>query len=244
MAKNVAFNVAAKYSIWEAHAMEYMARPVSPQIISEEFTDYETLLADLAEDPMPITLPCIPIIAPETPRTSAFKRSRGNPVPEDEATRDGPADPGASGSGTGGTAAGAGSKAPLAQGATPAASTLTRAEQIASFIANPMMPRPHQVKMDHITFLLALVLEGELQEAAIQLLMQARTPEQASVIWDSWKGYFHPPPGHPLEAKHAIREVVFAELLPAYKTKAAGAKAAKALLDIIGDAIHLEAFQQ
>ena len=45
----------------------------------------------------------------------------------------------------------------MAQGATPAATTLTRAEQIAAFVANHMMPSPYQVKMDHITYLLALV---------------------------------------------------------------------------------------
>jgi hypothetical protein len=54
-AKNSAFNAVAKDSVKEAHAMEYMARPVSPQILSEEFTDSETLLADMAEDPIPTT---------------------------------------------------------------------------------------------------------------------------------------------------------------------------------------------
>jgi hypothetical protein len=78
-AKNAAFNSAAKYSIREAHAVEFMARPVPPQILHEEFTDYETLLSDMAADPIPITLPCIPVIAPETPRSAANKRNRRNP---------------------------------------------------------------------------------------------------------------------------------------------------------------------
>ena len=55
--------------------MEYMARPVSPRILSEEFIDYENYLADLAEDPVPITLPCIGDIAPETLRSHANKRN-------------------------------------------------------------------------------------------------------------------------------------------------------------------------
>ncbi len=82
-----------------------------------------------------------------------------------------------------------------------------------------------------------------MQEAAIQLLMQAQTPEHASAIWDEWKRYFLPSPGHPLEGKHAIREVVLAALIPAYTTKEAGTAAAKVLLDAIGDAIHVEAFR-
>ncbi len=74
--------------------------------------------------------------------------------------------------------------------------------------------------------------------------MQAQTPEQASAIWAEWKGYFRLPPGHPLEGKHAIREVVLAALIPAYTTKEAGTTTAKVLLDAIGDAIHVEAVRQ
>jgi hypothetical protein len=79
-AKNAAFNTAAKDSIREAHAVEFMARPISPRILFEEFTDYETLLSDMTADPTPITLPCIPEIAPENPRSAANKRNRGNPI--------------------------------------------------------------------------------------------------------------------------------------------------------------------
>jgi hypothetical protein len=74
--------------------------------------------------------------------------------------------------------------------------------------------------------------------------LQDQTSEKASVIWAEWKSYFRPPSGHPLEGEHAIREVVLAALIPAYKAKAAGTKAAKVLLDAIGDAIHVEAFRQ
>ena len=116
-----------------------MARPVLPQFLSEDFADNETLMADMAEDPTPLTLPCIQEIAPETPRSVANKRNRGNAAAGDETTRGGPSHRGASGSGTGGTATGAGSSTTMAQGATPAAKILTKAEQIAAFVANPMM---------------------------------------------------------------------------------------------------------
>ena len=58
----------AKDLVREAHAMEFMARPVLPHILSEEFADYYSLMADMAEDPTPLTLPCISEIAPESPR--------------------------------------------------------------------------------------------------------------------------------------------------------------------------------
>jgi hypothetical protein len=134
--------------------------------MSETFADYETLMANMEENPKPLTLPCILEMARESPRSAANKRNRGNPAAGDETTRGGPSYRGASGSGTGGTTTEAGNTATMAQGATPKANILTRAGQIAAFVANPMMPQPHQVKMDHITYLLAIVLGGALQEAA------------------------------------------------------------------------------
>jgi hypothetical protein len=61
----------------------------------------------------------------------------------------------------------------MAQETKPGEAALTRVEHIAAFIANPMMPPAHRVRMDHITFLLALVLGGDVQEAAVKLLMPA-----------------------------------------------------------------------
>ena len=75
-AKNLPFNAAAKDPVREAHAMQYMAKPVRPPILTEVFADYDTLMADMAEDPTPITLPCIPEIAPAEIRPPANKRSR------------------------------------------------------------------------------------------------------------------------------------------------------------------------
>jgi hypothetical protein len=66
-AKNAPFNEVAKDLTREAHAMDFIARPVLPHIISELFADYDTLMADMAEDPTPLTLPCIPEIAPNPP---------------------------------------------------------------------------------------------------------------------------------------------------------------------------------
>jgi hypothetical protein len=61
----------------------------------------------------------------------------------------------------------------MAHGATPATETLAKEEEIATFVANPIMSAPHQVIMDHITYLLALVMGGAPQEAAVALLMPA-----------------------------------------------------------------------
>ena len=66
--------------------LDFMARLILPQILSENFADYETLMADMAEDPTPRTLPCMPEIASETPHSTAHKRSMGNPAAWDETT--------------------------------------------------------------------------------------------------------------------------------------------------------------
>ena len=123
--------------------MEFMARSVLPRIMSDEFADHDTLMADMAEDPTPLTLPCILEIAPESPRSAAQKRTRGNPASRNETSRGGPPARGESGRAAGGTSIGAGGTATMAQGDTPAAAVLTIAEQIAAFVASPMMPKPH-----------------------------------------------------------------------------------------------------
>ena len=143
VAKNAAFNATAKDPVREAHAMDFMARHVLPQILSETFANYETLMADMEEDPTPLTLPCILEIVPETPRLAAIKRTRGYPDARDESAQGGPPYLGASGSGTGGTTTGAGGTATMAQGDTPTTTVLTRTEQIAAFVESPMMPEPH-----------------------------------------------------------------------------------------------------
>ena len=57
---NAAFNATTKDPVREAHAMDFMARPVLPQILSETFANYEAPMADMAKDPTPLTLPCMP----------------------------------------------------------------------------------------------------------------------------------------------------------------------------------------
>lgn len=74
--------------------------------------------------------------------------------------------------------------------------------------------------------------------------MPAQSPERAGEVWLIWEPFLVPPPGHPLTGEHALRDVVLAALLPAYKTKTAGTNAAKVLLDSVGDTIHVEIFRQ
>jgi hypothetical protein len=69
--------------------------------------------------------------------------------------------------------------------------------------------------MDHITYILELVLEGALHEAAVALLMPSETLDQATITWAAWEPYLFPPPG---SGENAIRDVVIATLIPAYNT--------------------------
>ena len=54
------FAAAAKYPVSEAHARDFIQKPVRPKIMDEEFQDYQKLLDDMATDPTPVTLPDLP----------------------------------------------------------------------------------------------------------------------------------------------------------------------------------------
>ena len=50
-AKTAPFAVAAKESVREAHARDFIQKPVQPKILDEEFSDYRKLLDDMATYP-------------------------------------------------------------------------------------------------------------------------------------------------------------------------------------------------
>ena len=94
-AKLAPFAAAAKDPVREAHARDFMQKPTQPEIVDEEFPDYQKLLDDMATDPTPVTLRELPSLA-TTPTSSRLKRSRTLPT-EGEGEFE---DTGASGSGT------------------------------------------------------------------------------------------------------------------------------------------------
>jgi len=72
------FSAAAKDPVREAHARDFIQKPVQPKILDEEFQDYKKLLDDTATDPTPVTLPDLSSLT-STPIASRLKRSRTLP---------------------------------------------------------------------------------------------------------------------------------------------------------------------
>jgi hypothetical protein len=142
----MAFTATAKDSVREAPARDYIGRLVLPQILSEEFKDYQKLLDDMEVEHTHIALPCIPGILPSSPAGAQNKRIKRDSdverVPKEVILQA----QGASGSGyvTSNNAGGPGSTT-VAQAANPAAAASSRKEAIDAFLANPLMPEPHVV---------------------------------------------------------------------------------------------------
>ncbi len=59
---------------------------------------------------------------------------------------------------------------------------VTREEAYAAFLAAPLLPEPDQLRLEHISARLALLIEGPFQTAAIALITHGRTPEKAAMI--------------------------------------------------------------
>ncbi len=59
-AKLAPFATAAKDPTREAHARDFIQKPVQSKILDEEFPGYHRLLDDMATDPTPVTLPEFP----------------------------------------------------------------------------------------------------------------------------------------------------------------------------------------
>ncbi len=68
-AKTAPFTTAAKDSVRESHDRDYIANPVHPKILDEEFPDFQKLLDDLEDEVPPITLPCLSPLTPLRPAT-------------------------------------------------------------------------------------------------------------------------------------------------------------------------------
>jgi hypothetical protein len=70
-----------------------------------------------------------------------------------------------------------------------------REEARTAFLTHPMLPELEQLELNHISPLLALLVEGEWGEIVTRLLATSVPEKTASAIWNTWKQYLsHPPP--------------------------------------------------
>jgi hypothetical protein len=144
--------------------------------MEEEFPDYQKLLDDMATDLTPVTLPELPSLT-TTPTASGQKRSRTLPAGgggEFEDTR-------ASSSGTNHPVNASGSADPIlsppqgiaGQEDAEVPPEMIRANTVTAFVGSPLLPEPAQLKVDHIATLMALVVEGLIQNTAFKLIAPA-----------------------------------------------------------------------
>ena len=131
--------------------------------MEEEFSDYQKLLDGMASDPTHVTLTCLPSFA-TAPSVSSQKRSRVNQTEGEEKIED----KGAFGSG-GHQEANASSAADPAllplhgltgQRDDEIPPDVARANAVTAFLASPLLPEPNHLRVDHLTTLLALAVDG------------------------------------------------------------------------------------
>ncbi len=125
--------------------------------MDEVFPDYQQLLDNAEVESTPLTLP--DLRAPRgAPALSGQTRSGVNHVEEE-------ADTGTSG----------GNPRILAV-------TMSREEAMAAFVESPFFPDVSQLRVDHITALLALLLEGPLRSKAIGLICKIYSAADVDII--------------------------------------------------------------
>jgi len=77
---------------------------------------------------------------------------------------------------------------------TPVPSPLQlREEARIAFLAQPLLLEPNQLELNHVSALLALMVEGEWSATVVRLLARQSPKKKASAIWTAWKPYLaHP----------------------------------------------------
>jgi hypothetical protein len=68
------------------------------------------------------------------------------------------------------------------------------------------------MRVDHITAMLALLMEDPLRFAAISLICKSYYVEDATYIWSQWERHIHFPPSHPLAEANLARDSILAML--------------------------------
>jgi hypothetical protein len=89
---------------------------------------------------------------------------------------------------------------------------LIRADAVSVFLAFPLLSEPNQLRVDHITALLALAVDGNTQKATIKFLAPEHSQRVAEKVWAAWETHIFPPRGHPLATGRLAKDAVMATL--------------------------------
>jgi hypothetical protein len=120
------------------------------------------------------------------------------------------------------------------------AATISRAEVKAAFVEAPFLPDASQMRVNHITALLALLLEDPLRYAAINLMCKRNSPEDAAYIWSQWEPHIQLPPSHLLAEADLARDSILAMPQAAYTTPEPIARDTHAPTYLVSMAIPVE----
>ena len=83
---------------------------------------------------------------------------------------------------------------------------------MAAFIEAPFFPDASQLRVDHITTLLALLLENPFRSTAIGLICKSYSKVDAEIIWSQWESYLQIPQSHPLAGDGLARDRIITML--------------------------------
>jgi hypothetical protein len=97
-------------------------------------------------------------------------------------------------------------------------------------------------RVDHITTLLALLLEDPLCSITIGLVCKSYPADDAAYIWTQWELHIQLPPSHPLAGNELAKDHILAMLQAVYTAPEPGARDIQALTDLVSVAIPVETF--
>jgi hypothetical protein len=223
----------------------FIQKPIQPTILDEEFPDYLKLLDDMVTDPSPVTLPELSSLT-TTSTAVGQKRSRtllAGGEGEFEDTR-------ASGSGTHHQVNASGSAdtilppshGPTGQEDAEVPPEMIRANAVTAFIGSPLLPEPAQLRVDHIATLMALAVEGPIQNAAFKLLALAYSQQEVGAIWTACAPHLAPPPYHPLACGTLLRDAILHTLCTPYSPAKRARETTGKLVDGIVKAVTTQTF--
>ncbi len=98
----------------------------------------------------------------------------------------------------------------------PIATATSRDAAMAAFLEAPFLPDPTQMRLDHITAMLALLLESPLRSTTLHMLYRSYTPENSTYIWSIWEPHIRLTSTHPLAERTLARDRILAMIQMEY----------------------------
>ena len=119
---------------------------------------------------------------------------------------------------------------------------MVHANAVTAFVASPLLFEPTQLRLNHITALLALAVDGPVHKVAIKLLAQAYSQQEAETIWTAWAPHLAPAPGRPLAGGTLLRDTIMQSVCTRYPTTKSAKEVAGKLVDDIAKAVVTQTF--